>query len=179
MAHALAYFLTVCFSDQPVLKGFTTAIRLIYIAFKADLKARKECHVLDAYYKCRKCCDRCDAVQPFTSAPEPMTYKDMAYDAPYAATCKDHWSYLQNAQQLSPWAVVPGWQFETLTFDMMHLVFLGVARNHVPSCLKILKLKGFHYDLGDSDQVFLKKVSFEMKDDCKQHKHLAINTFLA
>lgn len=153
-----------------------TTIRLLYIAFKADLKARKECHDLDAYYKCRSCCDRCDAIQPFTSEPEPFTYKHMARTAPYAATCKDHHGYLQSARRISPWAVVPGWQFETLSFDMMHLVFLGVARNHVPSCLKILKLWGYHYDVNEDDQSFLKRASLEMKDDCKQHKYLAVST---
>ena len=132
------------------------------MAFKADLKARMQCHELEAYYRCRKVCDRCDAIQPFSSKPEPMTYKNTSPTAPWVSTCKDHNSYIKEANNISPWSVVQGWQFETISFDMMHLVFLGFAKNHVPSCLKILQLWGHHYNVGESDDDFLKKVSFEM-----------------
>lgn len=147
-------------------------VRLTYMAFKADLKARMQCHELEAYYRCRKVCDRCDAIQPFSSKPEPMTYKNTSPTAPWVLTCKDHHAYIKEAKYISPWSVVQGWQFETISFDMMHLVFLGFARNHVPSCLKILKLWGYHYNVGETDEDFLKKVSFEMKQDCKDHKPL-------
>ena len=56
----------------------------------------------------------------------------------------------------------------------MHLIFLGIAKNHVPSCLKILKLWGYHYEAGESDELFLKNVSFEMKQDCKRKKLLVL-----
>ena len=142
------------------------------MTFKADLKARWQCHRLDNYYRCKKCCDRCMAIQPMDSTQHPMTYKNTARDAPYAATCKDHDEYLRTARQQSPWCAVPGFQIETASFDMMHLVYLGIAKNHVPSCLKILKLYGYHYDAGESDEMFLKRVSIEMKQDCKEQKHL-------
>ena len=41
----------------PLICSFATS-RLIYIAFKADLKARKQCHLLRQYYLCRNLCDR-------------------------------------------------------------------------------------------------------------------------
>ena len=104
-----------------------------------------------------------------TSAPEPMTYKNMSDDAPYAGTCIDHDAYVRTARRLTPWLAVEGFQFEHITFDMMHLVFLGVARNHVPSVLKMLKLFGFHYEEGESDEKFLQRASMEMKQDCKDH----------
>ena len=84
-------------------------------------------------------------------------------------TCKNHDDYVRTARRLTPWLAVEGFQFERITFDMMHLVFLGVARNHVPSVLKILKLFGFHYEEGESDEKFLQRVSMEMKQDCKDH----------
>ena len=146
--------------------------RLVYMTFKADLKARMQCHRLEQYYRCKKCCDRCMAIQPMDSRPHPMTYKNTARDAPYASTCKDHDEYLQTARHQSPWCAVPGFQFETMSFDMMHLVYLGIAKNHIPSCLKILKLYGYHYEGGESDEKFLKRVSMEMKQDCKERKHL-------
>ena len=139
---------------------------------KADLKARMQCHRLENYYRCKKCCDRCMAIQPMDSRPDPMTYKNTARDAPYATTCKDHSEYVRTARHLSPWCAVPGFQFETMSFDMMHLVYLGIAKNHIPSCLKILKMYGYHYEAGEPDEKFLKRVSMEMKQDCKERKHL-------
>lgn len=141
------------------------------MVFKADLKARMQCHVLDDYYRCRRLCDRCEAIQPFSSGFQAMSYKNFAKNAPYASTCKNHDSYVQSCKRLSPWAAVPGFQYETVSYDLMHLVFLGIARNHVPSCLKILQMLGYHYQQGESDEEFLKQVSFEMKKDCKRQKH--------
>lgn len=108
--------------------SFATS-RLIYIAFKADLKARKQCHLLSQYYLCRNLCDRCKAIQPFSSVPHPMTYKNMSLDAPYSRTCINHSDYIREAQEISPWQAVPGWSFETLPYDFMHLVYLGIAKN--------------------------------------------------
>ena len=119
-------------------------------------------------------CDRCGAIQSFTLQPHPMTYKNTARDAPFAATCKGHDQYILETRDISPWSKVPGWSFETLPYDLMHLIFLGIAKNHVPSCLKILKLWGYHYEAGESDELFLKNVSFEMKQDCKRKKLLAL-----
>jgi len=103
-----------------------------------------------------------------------MTYKNTARDAPYVATFKNHDIYLRQAKRISPWSKVPGWSFDTLPYDMMHLVFLGIAKNHVPSCLKILKLWGYYYEEGESDDMFLKKVSYEMKQDCKRKRCLDV-----
>lgn len=130
--------------------------------------------MLEGYYKCRKLCDRCDAIQNFSARPHPMTYKNTARDAPYVATFKNHDIYLRQAKRISPWSKVPGWSFDTLPYDMMHLVFLGIAKNHVPSCLKILKLWGYYYEEGESDDMFLKKVSYEMKQDCKRKRCLDV-----
>lgn len=143
------------------------------MTFKADLKARMQMHRLENYYRCKKCCDRCSAIQPQTSQPHRWSYKNTARDAPYAASCKDHDDYINSARHRSPWCAVEGFSFETISFDMMHLVYLGIARNHVPSCLKILRLWGFHYEAGESSEQFLKRVSLEMKEDCKTHKCLA------
>lgn len=140
------------------------------MTFKADLKARMQCHLLENYYLCKKCCDRCDAIQPMDSQPHRMSYKNTAVDAPYAATVKDNGDYLRTAKKPTPWLCVPGFQFETISFDAMHLIYLGTAKNHIPSCLKILKLWGFHYECGETDELFLKRVSMEMKQDCKERK---------
>ena len=140
---------------------FLTNLRLIYMAFKADLKARMQCHQLSEYYRCKKCCDRCGAIQPMDSQHYLMTYKNMAINAPFAATCKDHDEYIRTATRLSPWCAVEGFQFETIAFDTMHLIYLGIAKNHVPSCFKLLKLWGYHYEPGETDDQFLKRLSWD------------------
>ena len=118
-------------------------LRLVYFAWKGDLKARKQCHGFQRYYRCKHLCDKCCAVQPMTNAPETFTYKNMSPNAPYATTVKDHDDYIRSTTQISDWSVVQGWQYESVSFDMMHIVFLGIAKNHIPSCLKILRLRGF------------------------------------
>ena len=141
--------------------------RLCYFAFKADLKARHQCHLFDQYYLCKLCCDRCEAVKPTTSEQHEMTFKNMSPTAPYVATCKDHSMYLRSCRRVSPWNAVPGWQLESVSYDIMHCIFLGVARDHIPSVLKMLQLLGCCYVAGESDDEFLKRVSMEMKQDCK------------
>ncbi|CAK9082764.1 unnamed protein product [Durusdinium trenchii] len=145
--------------------------RMAYFTFKADLKARKECHLFKNYYLCKRMCDRCAAIQPKCPADtnHPMVFKDMRPTAPYRTTTVSHAEYLRTASRISPWAVVKGWSLETTSFDLMHMIFLGIARDYVPSCLKILRLMGYHYEPGETDEEFLRRTSWEMKLDCKSY----------
>lgn len=88
------------------------------MTFKADLKARMQCHLLDQYYRCKKCCDRCSAIQPMNSRPHPMTYKNTAVDAPYAATCIDHQEYLRTAKKV--FALVCCWRVSVRDYLIWH-----------------------------------------------------------
>ena len=148
------------------------------MTFKSDLKARTQCHLMKNYYRCKKCCDRCAAVQPWDSRPHDLSYKNTSRTAPYAATVIDHDQYLRTTSTPSPWCKIQGFQHETVSFDMMHLVYLGVAKNHVPSCLKLLRRSGFYYEAGESEDKFLKRVSLEMRQDCKQHKYLILQDWI-
>lgn len=144
---------------------------MAYFTFKADLKARKECNLFKNYYLCKRMCDRCAAIQPKCPADtnHPMVFKDMRPTAPYRTTTVSHAEYLRTASRISPWAVVKGWSLETTSFDLMHMIFLGIARDYVPSCLKILRLMGYHYEPGETDEEFLRRTSWEMKLDCKSY----------
>ena len=140
--------------------------KLCYVAFKADLKARKECHYFFRYFKRRLCCDRCLAVQGGSA--EPLTYKDMGAGAAHLYTPVSHEVYLRTAQKISPWSAVEGWRLENTAFDFMHNVYLGTARGHIPSTLKALQLLGYWHAPGQTDDVFLKRVTVEMRDTCKR-----------
>ena len=145
-------------------------VRMAYVAFKADLKARKECHTFVKYYKCKNFCDRCDAIQPFTNVPVRLTYKNMSPTAPYVGTEINHDQYMATTlpRHVSPWERhVENWQFETCVFDFMHVVYLGVARDLVPSCFKLLQHLGYGCEDGETDDVFLKRVTMEMRATCK------------
>ena len=112
-------------------------------------------------------------IQPLSNAYERMSYKNFSSSAPYVHTVKSHESYMRTSGAPSVWAEVPGWTFESVAFDVMHIIFMGIARNHVPSCLKLLKLGGFHYVENETDEKFLKRVSMEMKAACKAQKRPA------
>ena len=107
-----------------------------------------------------------------TNAFERMSYKNFSSNAPYVPTIKNHETYMRTASP-SAWAEVDGWTFESVSFDVMHIIFMGIARNHIPSCLKLLKIRGLYYERGESDEKFLKRVSLEMRADCKAQKLLS------
>ena len=146
---------------------YSLQVRMAYVAFKADLKARRECHSFVRYYQCKKFCDRCAAIQPFTN--EPLAYKNMSPTAPYVGTSISHDQYMATTlpRHLSSWASIENWQFETCVFDFMHVVYLGVARDLVPSCFKLLQHLGYGCEDGETDDVFLKRVTLEMRATCK------------
>ena len=142
---------------------------MCYLGFKADLKARKQCHRFDRYYQCKLCCERCDAVQVRTNENHRTSYKNMSSSAPYLQTIMDHDEFVQRAHRISPWADVVGWQVENCFFDFMHLAYLGTCRGHIPSVLKLLQCKGYCYEPGESDDLFLKRTSIEMRETCRKN----------
>ena len=152
---------------------------MVFCGFKADLKARKQCNEFTRFYSTKHFCDRCDAVQ-VTVKPFPydrMSYKDFMRNPCYTETSIDHDKYA-GGRKLSPWLeLVDGWQLESCRFDMMHVVYLGIARNTFPSCLKMLQVLKHPYAEGLSDEDFLKKFTIEMRKVGKQHGPLDLSEF--
>ena len=101
-----------------------------------------------------------------------MSYKDFSRGAAYGTTCIDHSAYMRTAKKISPWSCLPGWRVESVSWDFMHLVWLGVGRDTIPSTLKLLRQLGYHYEPGESVEEYLKKVTMEMKMDCKDEGSL-------
>ena len=143
--------------------------RLCYFGFKADLKARKEAHLFDRNYACREMCERCDACQYKSNATSQYSYKNMGPSARYADRMLSHEEYLATTSKVSPWVAVPGFQLENCALDWMLLCYLGTAPGHIASCLKLLKHSGYYYEQGEPDSMFLRRVSIEMRQTCKQH----------
>lgn len=143
--------------------------RLCYFGFKADLKARKEAHHFARNYSCLQMCERCDACQYKSNSTSEYSYKIMGPTARYADHLLSHEEYLATTSKVSPWVAVPGFQLENCALDWMHLCYLGTAPGHIASCLKLLKHSGYYYEQGEPDSMFLRRVSIEMRQTCKQH----------
>ena len=141
----------------------------IYFSMKADLKARKEMHQFRAWYQCTRMCDLCHAEQ-FQPKHPLMYYKNLHPEAPYKLSGICHEFYLVAERgNISPWVAVEGWRLETCVFDILHNVFLGVARDTVASTLKALVLHGCFAHYGDDENEILAQVTVEMRRTCKQH----------
>ena len=127
------------------------------------------CHRLEnRYYGKKKCCERCDAVQLKGNGSHPMNYKDFSPNAPHLATTfGGHDDYLRNVRPLSPWLAIPGFQVESLVYDWMHLMYLGTARSHVASTIKLLRCLGHYYEQGESDAQYLRRLTADMRKTCK------------
>ena len=93
-----------------------------------------------------------------------MTYKDFRPNLPRYLTRINHATYMRTtpAAFLSPWRVLQGWSLESCLHDMMHVVYLGTARDLIPSLLGDFLECGV---LGSSDlsvDYRLKRFSIEM-----------------
>ena len=140
------------------------------------MKARKQCHWFEQNYLCKKMCDKCTAIQPKGDRDlgNALNFKNFSPSAPYTAFTMTHDEYLRSAAWVSPWSVLPGWQYESCSFDVMHLIFLGIGKDLVASSLKILRVLGFHYKNDESEEEFLRSATMEMRQECKRHKRHVI-----
>ena len=116
----------------------------IFFAWTGDLKARKEAHRFTGSYAHTFVCDSCCAQQAHQSASSMLLYQNFGDDAAHRSTRISHQTYLAaNVDRLSPWVHVPGWCLELTLWDAMHVVYLGIARDHVASHLRLWTEAGF------------------------------------
>lgn len=169
IVHTHVFLLGACLQNR---LSTVHLLRLSYLAFKADLKARKEAHYFDKNYSRRECCERCKACQLKSNAIHMYSFKNMSPSAPYAQEFVTHESYLATTPNISPWAKVAGFQIENCSWDWMRVCFLGTAPGHIASCLKLLKHVGYSYSPDESDAVFLRRFTIEMRAVCKKHGHI-------
>ncbi|CAL1151780.1 unnamed protein product [Cladocopium goreaui] len=151
---------------QPLADGF----RACYVGFKADLKARHECHGFSRWYKSSLICEQCLARRDIKS-PDSMNYRNFTSSAAWPLTMLDHDQWMTLGEH-SDWNLVEGFRLESVGFDLMHNVFLGVGKDLVGSGLKLLiqqgafdHVEGVHDDLDKA----LGVIHQEMVQDCKNH----------
>jgi hypothetical protein len=108
----------------------------LFFAWTGDLKARREAHRFSASYQHTNVCDTCCAQQATQSATPSLLYQDFRDTAAHRRTRITQETYLlANAGRLSPWTQVRGWTLNLTLLDAMHVVFLGIGRDHVASHL--------------------------------------------
>jgi hypothetical protein len=115
-----------------------------FFAWQGDLKARKEARRFSQSFMHSYCCDKCLAQQPHRGAVPQLLYGDFSDSAGHRGTRMTQKAYLSsNMHKLSPWARIPGWTLDLTLLDAMHVVFLGIARDHVASHLTLWVELGF------------------------------------
>ena len=118
-------------------------------------------------------CEQCLAATG-KACPDSLNYKNFNDDAIWPLTSISHDGYVATASRISAWNVLPGWTLQTCSFDWMHNLYLGLARDYVASSIQCMITQGAWPDLGMvcNDHV-LGQVHSEILFDCKSNGNLA------
>ena len=106
-----------------------------YWAMRYDGKARVECNQFDRWYNCQYICESCLSQRRTKNSDPTMWYCDFRKSAARHLTSIDDKLYRQTCKTLSPYACIPGWSLGTCLRDILHVVFLGTAKDLLPSIL--------------------------------------------
>lgn len=98
-----------------------------------------------------------------------MSYRNFGDDACWQHTSISHESYMSMGGSLSEWRAIEGWRIETVCFDWLHNVYLGVARDLVASGIWLFIRQGMydHLNIDDMDEI-LGHIRMEIQATCKQ-----------
>lgn len=110
--------------------------RAAYHTCRYDAKARVEANNFERYYSCRLICESCMAENCTKRSNPSMWYFDFRNDRPRHLTYITDRTYRSTTLELSPWTQVDGWTLGTCLHDWMHSVYLGTARDLLPSLLQ-------------------------------------------
>ena len=111
-------------------------------------------------------CDNCLASLAPTGDPS-MSGRNFSHDAAWQWTRLDHQGYLDHEPgDLSPYLQIEGWRFETVVYDWMHNLYLGVGRDLFSSGLKLLIRKGVWENVDNDWDTVLAAVHSEMHKSC-------------
>lgn len=119
-------------------------------------------------------CDRCLAgVGPNCS--ESMYFRNLSDAAAWPLTYIDHDCHMQ-MDTPSDWAAVEGYHFETLVWDWLHNVYLGIGRDLVASGILVL-IDHDCFTRGNDLDDTLAHVHHEIRRACSRHGYLEKYTY--
>lgn len=115
-------------------------------------------------------CDRCLA-QTGKNCVDAMNYRNFGSDAAWPLTGIDHQTYLHmDSANISPWSLIEGWEIETVSFDLLHNLLLGTARDIIGSGIRTLIHRGIYSHVGSDDlDLILDAVHREMHKTCAEN----------
>ena len=140
--------------------------RFAYFCCRFDHKARYEANFFPRYYSCKYICEVCAATRETCKGSDALSYCDFNADAARHLTRISNDEYHKTCDENSPWSCMEGWTVRSATHDLMHTLYLGIARDLVPSLLADwidLKILG-----SDSCEKQLAALSREMRLAFKQ-----------
>ena len=141
--------------------------RFAFAGWKGDLKARAETHMHARNYQATFICDQCCATQAFPKAPRVTLYTDFSAAALWRETILDAEAYVQTCT--SPWATISGFRPELLHWDLMHIVYIGFARDVIGSMLGEFVLQGL-LPAAPTETASLRLWWGGFRDWCKQNR---------
>ena len=124
---------------------------------------------------CPRFRDRCLALQG-TKCPRNMDFRNIGSDAAWPMTAISHETYMAlDHASLSPWRVMPGFNFLSITYDFMHNFFLGTARDLCASAIKVFIDHRLVGDPGSMDMdELLCLIHGRMRRVCREHGYLVL-----
>ena len=119
-------------------------------------------------------CDSCLALKG-KSAPANLNYRNFGDDACWHHTFIDQPTYMRMPGEKSPWSVLEGWSIQTVCYDWMHNVYLGVGKDLVASGIWLFIRQGMYdeYNLDDMDDL-LGQIQMDIQAWCKRSKSLGL-----
>ena len=121
-------------------------------------------------------CDRClvQNAQKGKHVAPAMDYKNFSHSRAWDLTLITHEGYLELDQgRLSPWLAVEGFKIESMSWDLLHNVYLGTGRDLVGSGLKVLIQSGCYAGLGTDDvDEILAHIHSCVRRACSTHRPL-------
>jgi len=139
-----------------------------------DAKARVETNEFEKHYGCTFICESCMAQNPLNKHDPEMSYQDFRADSARHLTTIDDETYRRTCSNVSPWAAVPGWKLETCLHDLMHVLYLGTARDLIASLLADFVEFGCLGDESEPLHSRLRRFSIDMHQAFRAEK---INSF--
>jgi hypothetical protein len=126
-------------------------LRGFCIGFQCDMKARREAHRHDRWFRTTNPCQKCLCSQPrFKAAVPEHSFANFGEHAPWTRTSLTDAEYMRTATSPTPWAALPG--FKPLTYsieDWMHNFSLGVGREVVANAIVVWLENGTLRKLAD------------------------------
>lgn len=107
-----------------------------------------------------------------------MNYRNISDSAAWPHTVIDHHTYLRLDETISPWACIEGFQIENVSFDILHNLFLGTARDLVASAISVLIRQHVYDHVEGNAESILGYIQREMARDCKSFGSLSSNSAL-